>query len=427
MDAEYLKRIITDQERETEENLKKRRIIKREFLEEVGKELKKPNAVIIAGVRRCGKSTAALLLLEKKRYAHVNFDDPGLSDFSASDFKPLDEAIASLKGDVENMLLDEIQNVRGWELYASKLRNTKKVIITGSNSRLLSGELATRLTGRYVMFTAFPFSFSEFLSYGGVSVNPYATPDIAKAKKYLIKYLSIGGFPEASDLGVRYLLQVYDDILTKDVEARFNIRKYRAAFRDMAKYLILNTSNETSYSKLKNIFGIASVNTVKNYLAFLENAYLLFRLDRYSPKLKERMLSPKKIYCTDTGMASALGMEWNEDKSRLVETAVAIELQRRRSYFNPRAGVYYWKDYQQHEVDFVVVEGGKARQLIQVSYKLGNEKVRKREMTALLKASEELRCNDLLIITWDEEGVEEESRKKVRVVPLWKWLLDGMR
>ena len=422
METELIKRVIRDQEEEILSKFSTERIIEREYSAEIRKHTTKANAIVITGVRRSGKSTEALLLVKGKRYVHLNFDDPSLEGMKATDLVKVTEAIAELKGDVEYIILDEVQNVKGWELYVSRLRETKKVIVTGSNSELMSEELASRLTGRYTSFTAFPFSFREFLDYNGFRPDIYLTEDIAKTKTYLNKYLLGGGFPEALALGERFLAQIYSDIITKDIERRYSIR-HRSTFREFSKYVVSNVSKEMSYNKMKNIFGIKSVHTVKNYLGFMEKAYLAFKIDKYSNKLKQQVLSSKKVYCIDTGLANALGFRIEEERGRLLENVIAIELLRRKSYWNIHSEVYFWQDYRHREVDFVVTEGNSIKQLIQVSYRTDDSDTKEREIRSLLAASKELRCDDLLVITYDFEGTEERDGKRIIFMPAWKWLL----
>ncbi len=422
METELIKRVIRDQEEEILSKFSTERIIDREYSAEIRKHTTKANAIVITGVRRSGKSTEALLLVKGKRYAHLNFDDPSLDGMKATDLVKVTEAIAELKGDVEYIILDEVQNVKGWELYVSRLRETKKVIVTGSNSELMSEELASRLTGRYTSFTAFPFSFREFLDYNGFRPDIYLTGDIAKTKTYLNKYLLGGGFPEALALGERFLVQIYSDIITKDIERRYSIR-HRSTFREFSKYVVSNVSKEMSYNKMKNIFGIKSVHTVKNYLGFMEKAYLAFKIDKYSNKLKQQILSSKKVYCIDTGLANALGFRIEEERGRLLENVIAIELLRRKSYWNIHSEVYFWQDYRHREVDFVVKDGNSIKQLIQVSYRTDDSDTKEREIRSLLAASKELRCDDLLVVTYDFEGTEERDGKRIIFMPAWKWLL----
>ena len=423
METETIKRVISDQEAETASKFKAERIISRECDAEIQKYTKKANAVVISGPRRSGKSTAAILLVKDKTYARLNFDDPSLEGMKAEDLVKVTEAIYDLKGDVEYVILDEIQNIKGWELYVSRLRETKKVIVTGSNSNLMSEELASRLTGRYVSFTTFPFSFREFLDYSGFKFNTHLTKDVARMKKLFDEYLRGGGFPEALAFGSRFLAQIYNDIITKDIERRFNIR-YRETFRELSRYLVSNISKEASYNKLKNIFNIKSIHTIRDYVGFLENAYLLFKIDKYSPKLKQQVWTNKKVYCIDTGIVNAMGFRADEEKGRLLENMVAVELLRRKYYWNVNSSVFYWQDYAHNEVDFVVRENDAVTQLIQVSYRVDDYDTKSRETKSLISASKELKCGKLLVLTYDYEGVKKFEGKTIKFIPAWRWLLE---
>lgn len=422
MDVETIKRVINDQEEETATKFRNERIIQREYLSEIKRSLKGSNAVVISGVRRSGKSTASVLLAGDKTYGRLNFDDPSLEGMKAQDLVNVSEAISQLKGETDYIILDEIQNVKGWELYVSRLRETKKVIITGSNSELMSEELASRLTGRYIGFTTFPFSFMEFLDYSNFKPEIYSTKSIAKTKALFNEYVNFGGFPEALKFKERYLVQIYNDIVIKDIERRFGI-KHRETFREFARYVVSNISREASYNKLKDLFGIKSVHTIKNYMGYLEKAFLAFKVDKYSNKLKVQILGGKKIYCIDTGLSNALGFRASDDKGRFLENVVAIELQRRKCYWNPLTEIYYWQDYRKNEVDFVIKERGRILELLQVSYRVDDYNTKERETKALLSASKELKCNNLSILTHDFEGEEIFGKRRIRFTPVWKWLL----
>jgi predicted AAA+ superfamily ATPase len=371
-----------------------------------------------------------------KNLPYINFDDERLFDFTSKDFDLLIQAFYELYGDFDYVVLDEPHNIQGWELFVSRLRRTKKVIITGSNSKLLSGELATHLTGRYIDFTLFPFSFREFLRFYDFSLSPedvYSTKKEAQVKKFLDDYLSAGGFPERLIFGREILVRIYSDIIEKDILTRYKIKK-KKTFKELTRYLISNFSSEISLNKLKNIFGIKDVHTLKNWISFLENAYLIFILERFSFKLKEQFIAPKKVYCIDTGLAGVIGYKLMEDKGKLMENLVAVELLRRKSYWYNSWEIYYWKDHQQNEVDFVIKEGKDVVQLIQVCYDIEMYKTKEREIKSLVKASKELRCNNLTIINWDYYGEEEvqnqfERGKKskkfiIKFIPLWRWLIE---
>jgi len=418
------KSIIKEQREELEKIEKDERIIPREGLDEARKLLKYPNILAVLGIRRCGKSIFSYLLAKDGGMGYVNFDDERLGGIKGRDLDGVLQSIYELYGDVEYIVLDEVQNVKNWELFANRLRRTKKVILTGSNSKLLSGELATHLTGRHVDINLFPFSFQEFLRFRQYKPGTaYTTREKAALLNLLKEYLEIGGFPEAYKFGKPIIARIYDDIITKDLLLRYKIKKMDD-LKQLAKYLVTNSAEEFTYSKLARIFGIKHISTVSNWVSYLENSFLLFRIERFDFKLKKQFLAPKKVYCVDTGIINAIGFKFSEDTGRMIENAVAVELQRRKTR-SGRQEVYYWKDHLQNEVDFVVKEGKTISQLIQVSYASDRNEIRKREITELAKAGRELRCRNLLVITWDYESEERAGGIKIKFVPLWKWLLDS--
>ncbi|AMM53923.1 ATP-binding protein [Pyrococcus kukulkanii] len=420
-DVESLKRIVITQREEIEEFIERENIIEREIDKEALLSfLSYPNILAILGVRRSGKSVLTWLLMRDKKFAYINFFDERLLSFSPNDYEKLMQAFYELYGDVEYFVFDEIQSVKGWERFLSRIRTTKKIIVTGSSSSLLSGELSTSLTGRYVGFTLYPFSFREFLKFKGVKLEKnwmYSTKSIAKIKRLLEEYIKIGGFPEALKFGRVYLQTIYRDIVERDVIMRHNIREVQA-IKELALYLLSNFSREITYSKLKNVIGLKDVHTIRNFVGYLEDAYLIFQLKRFSPKLKSQILSPRKVYAIDSGIINSVAFRPTRNMGRLLENIVFVEILRRISYSFSNREVYYWKD-REGEVDFVIKEGNKVIQLIQVTYELNDENYR-REVDALLRASKELKCNNLLIITWDQDETLEGN---IRVVPLWKWLL----
>ncbi len=410
--------VLLSQREEIREKFEREKIIERELDKEKVREfLKYPNIVAILGVRRCGKSVFSWQIMENAGY--VNFDDERFIDLDAKDLNRVLQAMYEIYGNVESVILDEPQNVRGWELFASRLRRTKKVIITGSNSKMLSGELATVLTGRYLDIELYPFSFREFLRCVGVNFEEryYSTLKIAEIKRELEKYMEWGGFPERHLFGREILVRIYGDILEKDIVRRLGVRK-RAVMKEYVKYLFSNVSREFTYRKIANILNVKDVHTLKNWMNGIQDAYLGFTLNRFSYKLKEQMIAPRKFYPIDPGLAKTVAFKISEDRGRLMENLVAVELLRRRSYWNREREIYYWKDYQQREVDFVIKEGSEIRECIQVTYASGKDEIERREIRALEKAAEELRCKKKTVITWD---YEEEG--EINFVPLWRWLL----
>jgi len=428
MNPDELKRVIIDQEEEIEEIMDQEKIISRE-IPDINNYLREPNILAITGVRRCGKSIASHLILKGKTYGYLNFDDERLIGLESEDLNKVLEAIYELKGDADYFIFDEIQNVDGWELFITRMRRTKRVIITGSSAELLSSELSTHLTGRHIDFNLHPFSFFEFLKYNGIEVpskDEYSTKKISKIKKNLNHYMELGGFPESYKFGKHFLRRIYEDIIVKDAIARYSIRN-KKTFREMAKFLVSNYSNEVTYSSLKEMTDIKNVHTVKDYVKYLESIQIVFLLQRFSFSLKKQMIAPKKVYCVDPGILDSIAFAFSEDKGRLLENVVAVELNRRNSYWFDQREIYYWKDERQREVDFVVKEGKEVEKLIQVCYDISTPKTREREKKSLGKASEALECENLKILTWDEQEELEVDGKEIEVMPVWRWLLERRR
>ena len=414
--------IIKEQREELEKIESSENIIQRDRIEEARDHLKTPNILAVLGIRRCGKSIFSYLLVKGTKMGYINFDDERLADLTVNDLNIVLQSFYELYGDIEYIVLDEIQNIDKWELFANRLRRSKKVIITGSNYKLLSGELSTHLTGRYIDMNIFPFSFQEFLRFKHQTLsNSYTTLEKANLLNLLKEYLEIGGFPEVQKFGKPMLSRIYNDIITKDILLRHKTKKVDE-LKKLARFLITNVSSEFTYRKLGKIFGIKNVSTISNWISFLEESFLIFKLEKFDFKLKQQFIAPKKVYCLDCGIINAIGFKFLENMGKIIENEVAIELQRRKSALS-QFEIYYWKDYQQHEVDFVVKKGNNIIKLIQVTYADSREEIKEREIKSLLKARKELRCSNLMIITWDYEQEEEIENEQIIFVPLWKWLL----
>ena len=411
------KSIIKEQREELERIMMHEHIIDREALIYAQKYLSYPNVIVVTGIRRCGKSIFSYLLNKGKIFVYINFDDERLSSIFADDLDSLLSSAYELYGDVEYIILGEIQNIKGWELFVNRLRRTKKIIVTGSNSNLLSSELATHLTGRHIDVKLFPFSFKEFLLYNNFSLSKtYTTKEKARLLQLLEKYLSLGGMPESYKFGNQILVGIYEDIITKDILLRYNISK-NAEFKNLSRYLITNSGTEMSYSRMGEILNVGHVSTVSNWIAYLENAFLFFKVERFDFKLKKQYLSNKKFYCIDTGLINSIGFKFSENKGRLMENLVAIELQRRK--VADKTEIYFWKDAGNKEVDFAIKKDTKIIELVQVTYVNSKIEIKDREIESLQKASKELKCPNLKIITWNYEAEIEN----INYVPLWKWLL----
>ena len=417
-----VKGIIKEQRQELERIEREEKIIERERLKEAKAYLVHPNILVITGIRRCGKSIFSYLLEKNDKFAYINFDDERLIGIKSEDLDKILEAFYELYGDIEYIVLDEIQNTLHWELFVNRLRRTKKIILTGSNSNLLSGELATHLTGRYIDIKLFPFSFKEFLKFRGFELSKsYTTEEKAKILGYLREYLDLGGLPEVYKFGKAIVVKIYEDIITKDILLRHKISKIKE-FKDLARYLISNSSEEITYSRLLKIIGIEHISTISNWISYIEDTFLIFRLERFNFKLKQQFIAPRKIYCYDTGIVDSIGFKFSENSGKILENVIAIELQRRKEE-NKRLEVYYWKDAQQNEVDFVLKEKNKIVQLVQASYIGSKQEIKEKRIKPLLKSSKELKCTNLLFITWDYEAEQKIDGKTIFFKPAWKWLL----
>lgn len=375
---------------------------------------------VIIGPRRAGKSFFAIHMLDKLgSFGYANFDDEKLLE--VKDYDEIVNTLNSLYNNPEYLLFDEIQNLEKWELFVNRLqRQGYNLVITGSNSKLLSRELATHLTGRHILINIFPFSFKEFLELEGRELTA------SEIKTKLFSYATHGGYPEPliKNLDHRdYLSTLVNSVIYKDIIKRFRIRSAQA-IEDLATYLISNNAREYSYNTLSRVTGCKSVHTVEKYLDHLKESFLFFTLNRFSFKVKEQLSFNKKIYCIDNGLIYARAFRISPDIGRLYESIVAIELKKTEQKGD--AHIYYWKNAQHEEVDFVVRQGLKVMELIQVCHNLGDIKTKEREIRALLKAGEELRCKNLFVITDDYEAEEEPEwfgiKGKIKFIPLWKWL-----
>ncbi len=413
---DIIKSAIVDREEDMHRRFSEGYVVERECREVVESMINTDVALLITGVRRCGKSFLAWMLARGENVAYVNFEDERLA-MQGEELNTVLEAIYSLKGAVNTLIFDEIQNIPGWEKFVSRIITGRRVIITGSNARLMSRELATHLTGRHIDFTLYPFSFREFLQYNGLNGSAHSTATRAKIKDHLKEYIEKGGFPLAYKLGSMFLSENYRDIVERDIMGRYGV-KYPRVLRALGRYVMCNTAREVSFNRIKNVLGVKSPHTVKKYFDYLQNAYLAFTVERFSYKLKEQMLAPKKVYTMDTGMAKVVGFNLSANIGRAMENVVAVELMRRRSYWNRSMEIYYWKDHQQREVDFVLKEGERVKELIQVTYASGRDEIERREISALEKAGEEFRCKNKTVITWDYEEDGE-----INFIPIWKWLL----
>lgn len=379
-------------------------------------------AQIIMGVRRSGKSTLAHRCLKTSNYAYVNFDDERLAGLNPEDLDQLMEALYAVYGEFSHLLLDEIQNVDTWHLFINRLlRNEIHIVLTGSNSKLLSHELATHLTGRYAKIELFTFSFREYLTSQNIELTSGIT---AKEKGTLLgaflKYLYSGGFPDllTGESNLDYIPTLFDAIVTRDIVFRYNL-KYARTFREIALYLASNYATEISYNRLKNTFGLGSENTAKNYVQYLQEAYLVSCLPKFSFKRQET-LRYRKVYLIDTAFASISGESHSANSGRLLENLVYLELARNSGRY--RYEIFYFKKLV--EVDFVIYRDRKVVELIQVAYSVSDQRTLKREIRAMVAAARELNASKLTLITLDEKDEIIENDIVIHMVPIVEWLLN---
>ncbi len=391
-----------------------------------------PRDVILSvmGVRRSGKTRLCYILTKNfhaKDVLVINFEDPRLRGIRSEDIIKIVELYSErVSGkDPKILVLDEVQNVDGWEKTARLYSEARgvNVIVTGSSSKLMSDEYSSVLTGRHIDFELYPLSFREVLMWNGVKYDGIELyRNKAKIMMLLDQYLQYGGFPEinlmSNERDRRMLLsQYFEDMLMKDIVRRYRIREIEKAEK-LAHIYLFNISTLQSYNRLKNSVGL-SLDSVERFSRFFEIARMFLFVPKYGYSIKQIVLSPRKVYTIDIGLYTARGFKFSENRGRLMENLVAIELMRRRAYWHKEWELYYWKDYQQREVDFVVKEGERIKECIQVTYASGKDEIERREIRALDKASEELRCEKKTVITWDYE-----EKGEIRYVPLWKWLLE---
>ena len=372
--------------------------------------------VVISGVRRSGKSTlmrqfAALY----PDFLYINFDDDRLMDFSVADFSTLMLVYGKISPDIKVIFIDEIQNVTGWERFVRRIHDDGyKIFLTGSNAKLLSAELGTHLTGRYAKVELFPFSFREMLRFKGISASVLTQKKKAEILREFDLYLNGGGFPEYLKYGdEEFLKRTYDDILFRDIIVRFGIREVKA-FRQLASFLFTNASNMESYNAIKKALGFKSVMSVRDYVGFLQEAYLVFELFKYDYSLKKQYVNDKKIYVIDTGMRNVVAFRFSDDRGRLLENLVFIELRRRGT------SVYFCKD--EGECDFVTDDRGTLMTAIQVCYDLTQEN-REREILGLANAMRTFSIPDGSLLTYNQEETIVHDGLTIKVLPVWKWLL----
>ena len=378
--------------------------------------------LIISGIRRCGKSVLMQQIRDRlvEKDFFFNFDDERLANFKLDDFQKLQECFVELFGEQHTYYFDEIQNIEGWERFVRRLYNAgNKIVITGSNARMLSRELGTHLTGRYIQVEIYPFSFQEYLAMNEIPVNAktlYTTTGRATMVKSFVKYMECGGFPKfLQDGSVSYLTSLYESIIYRDILTRNGLTNEKEML-ELMFYLASNATKRVTYSSLGKVVGIQHPDTIKNYLEYIQQTYLISQLFRYDPSVKKQMMSPKKIYFVDNAIIKRIGFNATENNGVFLENLVFIELKRRG------LDVYYYAD--KKECDFIVRKGLHISDAYQVTLKMDSPQTREREIAGVREAMQAYSLSKGYILTFEgKETINFDDGTIVEVVPVWEWIL----
>lgn len=415
MNKEKLKEILLDQKDVFSNN---KHLMIRNI--ELDKYISSSQIIIISGVRRCGKSSLLYLIKEKMNlqdnaFCYFNFDDERITPNVL-----LPEQIYNLHlelyGQDAVLFLDEVQNIPFWEKFVNRMYEQGiKVFVTGSNAQMLSSEISTSITGRNKVIELYPFSFSEYLRFKENDIDPEKVS--AKRKALILKdfnqYMQKGGFPLVVKENDLELLNAYfQDIFYRDIIARYSLTQVNE-IRQIGQYFASNTSKRFSYSTLQEISGVKSSSSIKDYLYYYSQSYLFFYISKFDYSVKKQIRNQKKVYTVDTGFSNRIGFNFSENKGRILENIVFLELCRRN------CEIYYHSA--KHECDFVIRKGNEVTEAIQVCYQLeANNK--DREYKGLQEAMQQYNLKNGILLTYDETQSEYEN---ITVLPVWKWLIDN--
>ena len=411
-----MKTIILNQRKERDE-LVSRPYLMRRNNQNVDLLLNSHLIKLITGPRRVGKSTQALLMLRDKNFDYLNFDNHSLLDAWDADLvmRMLDDVYPGY----EYILLDEVQNLDAWDLWVSELyRRGKNLVITGSNARMLSSEMATVLTGKYLQVEMLPFSLEEFFDWNKLDLHSVNAEQQTDAYVLMDDYLRNGGYPEvvaSRQLTRSYLDTLFDSIIWKDVAKRHNVRNV-TDLNNLAIYLVSNFCNPISANELTIELGFSSVNTTKKYMDYLHEPFIFYYLSRYNNKLKQMKKAPRKVYVVDNGFVTSKAFSLSENLGRLLENQVFIELLRRG--YDVEKTMFYYRSRNDKEVDFVLRKETQIERLVQVCYDMSSPKTEKREVDSIIECAGELKCSNLVIVTNNDKRTIEKNGYRIEVVPI---------
>lgn len=422
MNREDLEQVLADQWKELLGHDRSRLVAR---VEEGQVHLDSTLAQVVIGVRRSGKSTLcqAAVLQSGRPFGYVNFDDERLASLRGEDLNTVLETLYSLNGDFDVLFLDEVQNIPEWNLFVNRLlRQGMHVLVTGSNAKLLSGELATHMVGRYHAVELFPLSFAEFCAFRGVDPADKTTLGAGLRQRALDDYLRQGGFPELLTEGAsapEYVSALIDGILERDIRQRLRQRSVRP-IRIVADYLLSVVPTVLNSSALGARLELGRApNTVKTYIDHLRRAYLLIDIHKWSRKAHLRIRN-EKLYPVDVALMGG-GRQANpgENVGWRLETVVLIELLRRHRPFNDE--VFYYQE-NRSEADFVVCHGNNTLAVVQVSADISKPKTRERELRGAVAAAKATGCPEATLVTLHESGEETIDGIRIRIVRARDWL-----
>ena len=418
MNREELHLVLFDQQKDFEAE---KPTINREMVKKAINLISLNMPIIITGIRRCGKSFLLKIIkdelkLQEKEYLYINFNDDRLIKFASEDYQKIIDFINEQEyKDKCFLFIDEIQEVAGWEKWIDRIKGNYKIFITGSNSRILSSEIATILTGRSISLGLTPLNFREFLEANNVFLKNWEIDlkEQGVIRKHLSSFIEQGGIPKRVITGQNIVIKdLYEDILYKDIIKRFG--KLDRQIKEIAIFFFSNPSSLVSLRAVSKLVQLKNISTIKSIIDAFENSFLFFFVSKFDYSIKTQIQNPRKVYCIDNSFLINMGFRLSEDKGKLLENLAAIELKRKGKE------IFYYSD--KYECDFLIREGSKIHEAIQVTYEL-NEKNKGREIIGLIEALNKFKLKEGLILTYNQEDVFEINEKKIRVIPIWKWLL----